>query len=130
MCSRATYNYSNLTNLRSHVAPSTLKICIFHGSSRPKSPKGVIDHDLVLTTYATLSTDSNDLKVLQQIEWYRVVLDECSSSISISACYYNYANPSKQLTGFGIRLLTSSVLPKASEPRGSGACQALRFKIA
>ncbi|KAI0536612.1 SNF2 family N-terminal domain-containing protein [Xylaria digitata] len=59
-----------------HVEPGTLKICIFHGSSRPKSPEGVIDHDLVLTTYATLSTDSKDLRVLQEIEWYRVVSDE------------------------------------------------------
>ncbi|CZR60103.1 related to promoter binding protein RUSH-1alpha [Phialocephala subalpina] len=59
-----------------HVEPGTLKVCIFHGSGRPKSPEGVIDHDLVLTTYATLSADSNVLRVLQEIEWYRVVLDE------------------------------------------------------
>ncbi|RYP55722.1 hypothetical protein DL771_012463 [Monosporascus sp. 5C6A] len=59
-----------------HVDPSTLRICIFHGSSRPKSPEGVIDHDLVLTTYATLSADRDNLRVLQKIEWYRVVLDE------------------------------------------------------
>ncbi|KAH7117461.1 SNF2 family N-terminal domain-containing protein [Dactylonectria macrodidyma] len=59
-----------------HVEPGTLKICIFHGSSRPKSPKGVIDYDLVLTTYGTLSADSNAFRVLQKIEWYRVVLDE------------------------------------------------------
>jgi SNF2 family DNA or RNA helicase len=63
----------------SHVEPGTLKVCIFHGSSRPKSPEGVIDHDLVLTTYATLSADSNVLGVLQEIEWYRVVLDEGKS---------------------------------------------------
>ncbi|RYP05096.1 hypothetical protein DL765_009941 [Monosporascus sp. GIB2] len=59
-----------------HVEPGALRICIFHGSSRPKSPEGVIDHDLVLTTYATLSADCDDLRVLQRIEWYRVVLDE------------------------------------------------------
>ncbi|KAF2190710.1 hypothetical protein K469DRAFT_697943 [Zopfia rhizophila CBS 207.26] len=58
------------------VQPGTLRICIFHGPSRPKSPEVVIDHDLVLTTYATLSADSKVLKVLQEIEWYRVVLDE------------------------------------------------------
>ncbi|RTE70723.1 hypothetical protein BHE90_014873 [Fusarium euwallaceae] len=59
-----------------HVKPGNLKICTFHGSSRPKSPEGVVDHDLVLTTYGTSSADSNDLRVLQKIEWYRVVLDE------------------------------------------------------
>jgi len=65
-----------LMDIHSHVKPDILRICIFHGSSRPKSPEGVIDHDLVLTTYATLSADSKDLKILQEIEWYRVVLDE------------------------------------------------------
>ncbi|RYO89572.1 hypothetical protein DL764_008561 [Monosporascus ibericus] len=59
-----------------HVQPGALRICTFHGSSRPKSTKGVIDHDLVLTTYATLSADCDDLRVLQNVEWYRVVLDE------------------------------------------------------
>ncbi|KAI5461404.1 SNF2 family N-terminal domain-containing protein [Mariannaea sp. PMI_226] len=59
-----------------HVEPGTLKICKFHGSSRPKSPEEIVDHDLVLTTYATLSADSKNLGLLQKIEWYRVVLDE------------------------------------------------------
>jgi SNF2 family DNA or RNA helicase len=62
-----------------HVEPGTLRICIFHGSSRPKSPVEVIDHDLVLTTYATLSADSKAFRVLQKIAWYRVVLDEGKS---------------------------------------------------
>jgi SNF2 family DNA or RNA helicase len=76
---RATHNRI-LRNIHSHIEPGTLKVCIFHGSSRPKSPEGVIDHDLVLTTYATLSADSNVLRVLQKIEWYRVVLDEGKST--------------------------------------------------
>ncbi|RSL75564.1 hypothetical protein CEP51_010756 [Fusarium floridanum] len=67
-----------------HVKPGNLKICTFHGSSRPKSPEGVVDHDLVLTTYGTLSADSNDLRVLQKIEWYRVVLDEDPHNEEIS----------------------------------------------
>lgn len=69
-------NYMLMDIIQSRVKSDTLRICIFHGSSRPKSPEGVIDHDLVLTTYATLSADSKDLKILQEIEWYRVVLDE------------------------------------------------------
>lgn len=68
-----------LTNSRSHVKSGTLQICIFHGSSRPKSPEEVRDYDLVLITYETLSADSNVLGVLQKIKWYRVVLDEDKS---------------------------------------------------
>ncbi|KAH8592599.1 SNF2 family N-terminal domain-containing protein [Bisporella sp. PMI_857] len=60
----------------SRVKPGTLKICIFHGPGRPESLEKVIDHDLILTTYATLSADSNVLRVLQKIEWFRIVLDE------------------------------------------------------
>jgi SWI/SNF-related matrix-associated actin-dependent regulator of chromatin subfamily A3 len=70
---------SMLTNIHSRVRPGALRICIFHGSSRPKSTEGVIDYDLVLTTYATLSGDSRGSRVLQGIEWYRVVLDEGKS---------------------------------------------------
>lgn len=70
---------SMLTNSRSHVQPGTLNICTFHGSSRPKSPEVVTDHDLVLTTYATLSAEFNNLRVLQKVEWSRVVLDEGKS---------------------------------------------------
>lgn len=86
---RATNNRI-FTNIRSHVKPGTLKVCIFHGSSRPKSPERVIDHDLVLTTYATLSADSNVLRILQEIEWYRVVLDEGKP-------FYFYSRKSLQL---------------------------------
>jgi SWI/SNF-related matrix-associated actin-dependent regulator of chromatin subfamily A3 len=68
--------HSLLTDIRSHVEPATLRTSIFHGPSRSKSPEGLIDHDLVLTTYATLSADSKNLRVLQKIEWFRVVLDE------------------------------------------------------
>ncbi|RYP66505.1 hypothetical protein DL770_008789 [Monosporascus sp. CRB-9-2] len=63
-------------DVNAHVEPGALRICTFHGSSRPKSAKGIVDHDLVLTTYATLSADCDDLRVLQKVEWYRVVLDE------------------------------------------------------
>lgn len=64
------------TSFRSHVKPGTLKICRFHGSGRPRSPDRLVDHDIVLTTYATLSADSSALQVLQKAQWYRVVLDE------------------------------------------------------
>ncbi|RYP43712.1 hypothetical protein DL768_009759 [Monosporascus sp. mg162] len=73
MPKRSDFSYCDID---AHVRPGALRIYTFHGSSRPKSAKGVIDHDLVLTTYATLSADCDDLRVLQKVEWYRVVLDE------------------------------------------------------
>ena len=127
---RATHN-GMLTNIRIHVEPGTLKVCIFHGSGRPKSSEGVIDHDLVLTTYATLSADSIGLRILQKIEWYRVVLDE---GRSIHHCWRKslplyYTDHFEQLTGSEIRIRTNFALPKSSVPRESGALLALRFKI-
>jgi SWI/SNF-related matrix-associated actin-dependent regulator of chromatin subfamily A3 len=65
-----------LTDFRSHTEPGILKICVFHGPDRPQSPEGVVKHDMVLTTYATLAADYKARRVLQEIEWHRVVLDE------------------------------------------------------
>lgn len=36
----------------------------------------VVDHDIVLTTYATLVADCKSANILTTIEWFRVVLDE------------------------------------------------------
>lgn len=71
-----TYLGEQILTICRHVKPDALKTSIFHGQSRPKSPKDLIDHDIVLTTYAVLAADCKDLKILQQISWYRVVLDE------------------------------------------------------
>jgi SNF2 family DNA or RNA helicase len=59
-----------------HVKPNTLKTLRFHGKARPTSPSGLADSDIVLTTYATLSSDYKHRGVLHQVNWYRVVLDE------------------------------------------------------
>jgi SNF2 family DNA or RNA helicase len=59
-----------------HVEPNTLKTVRFHGKARPTSPSQVIDHDIVFTTYATLSASYKKCGVLHQVNWYRVVLDE------------------------------------------------------
>lgn len=48
----------------------------FHGDCRPKIPTAVTDNDIVLTTYATAVADWKGCKVLQQISWFRLVLDE------------------------------------------------------
>ncbi|KAI1449012.1 P-loop containing nucleoside triphosphate hydrolase protein [Annulohypoxylon stygium] len=61
---------------RHHICPKALSFTRFHGSSRPQSPEALRLTDLTLTTYATLAADQAGRRVLQQMEWYRVVLDE------------------------------------------------------
>lgn len=69
-----------LTPLR-HVKPSRLLVCEFHGPKRAESPGDLVQtgSDIVITTYSTLVEDSKKCqkdRVLQNIIWYRVVLDE------------------------------------------------------
>lgn len=59
-----------------HVRQHTLKTCVFHGKTRPTFSAGLADYDLVLTTYATLSAEYKNRRVLHNVEWYRIVLDE------------------------------------------------------
>ncbi|RYP40561.1 hypothetical protein DL767_001561 [Monosporascus sp. MG133] len=59
-----------------HLKSGSLKALRFHSSNRPKLAAAVVDHDVVLTTYATLAADSKGYRILQEIEWYRVILDE------------------------------------------------------
>jgi len=63
-------------NSGSHLKEDALSYIVFHGDRRPKLPEYVIDHDLVLTTYATMIADCKGSGVLQKIAWFRVVLDE------------------------------------------------------
>jgi SNF2 family DNA or RNA helicase len=63
-------------NNDSHLKQDTLSYMVFHGDGRPKLPECVTEHDLVLTTYATLVADCKGPGVLQKIAWFRVVLDE------------------------------------------------------
>jgi SWI/SNF-related matrix-associated actin-dependent regulator of chromatin subfamily A3 len=54
-----------------------LKILVHHGNERPRDPKIMADHDIVLTTYHTLIADHNRLRpTATEVAWYRVVLDE------------------------------------------------------
>ncbi|KAK3301857.1 SNF2 family N-terminal domain-containing protein [Chaetomium strumarium] len=64
------------TEIDKHVEPNTLKTVRFHGKARPTSPSQLIDHDIVFTTYGTLSASYKKCGVLHQVNWYRVVLDE------------------------------------------------------
>lgn len=60
-----------------HLRPNALKVLAFHGDKRPGSKELVVDHDIVLTTYATLVADCRSAKkILPSVEWFRIVLDE------------------------------------------------------
>ncbi|KAM7209991.1 SNF2 family N-terminal domain containing protein [Rhypophila decipiens] len=64
------------TEIHKHIKPYALKTCIFHGKNRPTTPDQVVDHDIVLTTYGLLVSDFKNSRVLQNVDWYRVTLDE------------------------------------------------------
>ncbi|KAG4435757.1 hypothetical protein IFR05_008771 [Cadophora sp. M221] len=62
--------------IATHLREDALTYMVFHGDGRPRLPRKIIEHDVVLTTYATLVADCKGAKVLQKIAWFRVVLDE------------------------------------------------------
>ncbi|KAJ3548305.1 hypothetical protein NM208_g1071 [Fusarium decemcellulare] len=62
--------------IEKHFGIGTLTTAVFHGDQRAKAIEGIINFDLVLTTYATLLADSKGRRVLQSLTWFRVVLDE------------------------------------------------------
>ena len=59
---------------------NTLRIHMYHGQKRIRDPKKLAeDFDLIVTTYQTLASDRGKQNInhpLNQIEWYRIVLDE------------------------------------------------------
>jgi len=65
--------------------PGTLKIAHFHGDNRAKTTEELQDYDVVLTTYRTLASDWKGRQVLQELEWFRVVLDEGKLSGALKA---------------------------------------------
>ncbi|KAF3316751.1 hypothetical protein TWF173_001414 [Orbilia oligospora] len=56
--------------------PGAMKCYHFHGDSRVKKKDALLGYDVVLTTYHTLAADSRKGRVLQDVNWLRVVLDE------------------------------------------------------
>lgn len=60
-------------------------MCRFHGKGRPALPARLTDYDIVLTTYATLSAEYKNRRILHNIVWFRIVLDEGKSDIQAAA---------------------------------------------
>jgi SNF2 family DNA or RNA helicase len=73
-----------------HVKKDTCRVYVYHGGQRVSDPAFLAKHDVVVTTYNLLGSEyskeckgrdtenglSRSPSVLQQIDWFRVVLDE------------------------------------------------------
>ena len=69
--------------IKAHLKPGSLSYYIYHGSNRIKDAKKLAQYDLVLTTYGSVSSEVAARKKgrsgpcpLEEIGWFRVVLDE------------------------------------------------------
>lgn len=68
---------SVLSNWEQQIAEHTdgsLSVYRYHGTAKTKKPNELTKHDVVITTYGTLTADKG--AVLDKVNWLRVVLDE------------------------------------------------------
>lgn len=68
-----------------------LKVYKYHGIGKDIDTDSMIDYDVVMTTYATVASDAaKGSSLLQQMIWFRIILDEGMDFISrvlwLSAC--------------------------------------------
>jgi SNF2 family DNA or RNA helicase len=58
----------------------SLKVMVYHGKHRSRDISEIIDSDIVLTTYPTVTTEAalsaSKKSLLHRIAWFRIVLDE------------------------------------------------------
>lgn len=63
--------------IRNHVRPGTLRYHKYHGQNRQIDRAALIEHDVVITTYGTVAAElRRHTCMLENINWYRLVLDE------------------------------------------------------
>ncbi|XP_048732691.2 helicase-like transcription factor [Ostrea edulis] len=64
------------TQITQHVDPMhPLRVSTFHGRNRSEVSV-LTENDIVITSYDTLRIDAKTQRTLQQVKWFRVVLDE------------------------------------------------------
>ncbi|KAG2722109.1 hypothetical protein I3760_02G114900 [Carya illinoinensis] len=65
--------------LETHSKPESISIFVHYGGSRASDPKGIAEHNVVLTTYGVLTAaykNDSENSIFHRVSWYRVVLDE------------------------------------------------------
>lgn len=67
-----------------HFKPGSIKYAIYHGNDKGSVASNLLNYDIIITTYDTLSAERIDKpkrcngreSVLQSCKWFRIVLDE------------------------------------------------------
>jgi SNF2 family DNA or RNA helicase len=70
--------------IKAHIKDKTLSYYVFHGPNRCRDVETLSKYDIVLTTYNIVGSEfdrgkrgkGKDSSVLEQINWFRIVLDE------------------------------------------------------
>ncbi|RYP90716.1 hypothetical protein DL770_003181 [Monosporascus sp. CRB-9-2] len=66
-----------IDEIRNHTYSGCLRFLKYHGQGRQDDLNRLFQYDILLTTYATIASESNrGRSVLGDIEWFRIVLDE------------------------------------------------------
>ncbi|GJC92624.1 DNA repair protein rad5 [Colletotrichum higginsianum] len=59
-----------------HFSPGAVSVVVFHGPKRSENFGSLTSANIVLTTYATVVAEDKGKKLLQELKWFRIVLDE------------------------------------------------------
>ncbi|KAL7942560.1 SNF2 family N-terminal domain-containing protein [Trichoderma barbatum] len=102
------YNWIN--EIKEHLRDG-VKVIKYHSSDRPKDIDEIVNSDIVVTTYSTLTAEfqvKSSPSLLHCIDWYRVVLDEAHiirrrATAFYRACDDLHANSRWCLTGTPIQ---------------------------
>ncbi|KAL5546718.1 hypothetical protein UlMin_006405 [Ulmus minor] len=74
-----------VTQLGEHTMPGSFKVYMYYGD-RTDNPEELKKYDIVLTTYSTLATESSWSKSpVQEVTWWRVILDEAHVIKNVNA---------------------------------------------